>query len=257
MNLQNDISSHNRLNLKKFFLIAFCFCINANSKAATFDCTTDPGFCIAESDSIMFRFTGTSSSLGLFGDIEVIGNNIVTFPTDFRAESLNGALTVSVNDNRNIQITAKPGYRIDSINILERGDYLMSGTGNTIDVDGWFDIWDLNNPVFGPTDTQILSISDDLTTIDSNIHTWTGTASFDLTGPAWDGVNQLNLNIQNNLYATTYNHGDIAWVEKKIAGVNFVVTQVPVSSVPVPSAVWLFGSGLLGLVGLARRKQKV
>ena len=27
-----------------------------------------------------------------------------------------------------------------------------------------------------------------------------------------------------------------------------------VSAVPVPAAVWLFGSGLLGLAGLARRK---
>ena len=29
----------------------------------------------------------------------------------------------------------------------------------------------------------------------------------------------------------------------------------PVSAVPVPAAVWLFGSGLIGLVGVARRKQ--
>ena len=29
---------------------------------------------------------------------------------------------------------------------------------------------------------------------------------------------------------------------------------VRISSVPIPSAVWLFGSGLLGLIGLARRK---
>ena len=39
-----------------------------------------------------------------------------------------------------------------------------------------------------------------------------------------------------------------------------VVTWIrftPVSSVPVPAAVWLFGSGLLGLVGLARRKHTV
>jgi hypothetical protein len=28
-----------------------------------------------------------------------------------------------------------------------------------------------------------------------------------------------------------------------------------VSAVPVPAAVWLFGSGLLGLAGVARRKQ--
>lgn len=36
----------------------------------------------------------------------------------------------------------------------------------------------------------------------------------------------------------------------------FNVNNVP-SSVPVPAAVWLFGSGLLGLVGVARRKQSL
>jgi hypothetical protein len=30
--------------------------------------------------------------------------------------------------------------------------------------------------------------------------------------------------------------------------------RVEVSAVPVPASVWLFGSGLLGLIGVARRK---
>jgi hypothetical protein len=32
-------------------------------------------------------------------------------------------------------------------------------------------------------------------------------------------------------------------------------TGVALTSVPVPAAAWLFGSGLLGLVGIARRKE--
>ena len=32
-------------------------------------------------------------------------------------------------------------------------------------------------------------------------------------------------------------------------------TFTEVSAIPVPAAVWLFGSGLLGLVGMARRKK--
>lgn len=32
------------------------------------------------------------------------------------------------------------------------------------------------------------------------------------------------------------------------------MTVTQVSSVPVPAAAWLLGSGLLGLVGVARRK---
>lgn len=38
---------------------------------------------------------------------------------------------------------------------------------------------------------------------------------------------------------------------------DFVDGTVNVSSVPVPAAVWLFGSGLLALTGLARRNYKV
>jgi len=30
---------------------------------------------------------------------------------------------------------------------------------------------------------------------------------------------------------------------------------VSASAVPVPAAVWLFGSGLIGLIGVARRKK--
>jgi len=39
------------------------------------------------------------------------------------------------------------------------------------------------------------------------------------------------------------------------SGNSLHVTGYSVSSVPVPAAVWLFGSGLLGLVGMARRKK--
>ncbi len=39
------------------------------------------------------------------------------------------------------------------------------------------------------------------------------------------------------------------------AGQHATFEGVAVSAVPVPAAVWLFGSGLLGLVGVARRKK--
>ena len=37
--------------------------------------------------------------------------------------------------------------------------------------------------------------------------------------------------------------------------VNLLGTAVAVVPVPVPAAVWLFGSGLIGLIGIARRKK--
>ena len=38
-------------------------------------------------------------------------------------------------------------------------------------------------------------------------------------------------------------------------GTGSYLVALPVSAVPIPSAVWLFGSGLLGLVGVVRRKK--
>jgi len=60
----------------------------------------------------------------------------------------------------------------------------------------------------------------------------------DISGSAsyfwWNGSNWSN---------TSFNVGDL----------RFVVTG---TVVPIPAAVWLFGSGLLGLVGIARRRRK-
>lgn len=44
-------------------------------------------------------------------------------------------------------------------------------------------------------------------------------------------------------------------MEDDIAGGTMYAASLDVSYVPVPAAVWLFGSGLLGLVGIARRRQ--
>ena len=73
--------------------------------------------------------------------------------------------------------------------------------------------------------------------------TMTGTALSDVSAGVWAG--------------TLVSAGNIgsAW------GASFDGTQyselynVTITAVPVPAAVWLFGSGLLGLVGVARRKK--
>lgn len=38
---------------------------------------------------------------------------------------------------------------------------------------------------------------------------------------------------------------------------QFYIEGLNVTQVPVPAAVWLFGSGLLGLIGIARRKKTI
>jgi len=75
----------------------------------------------------------------------------------------------------------------------------------------------------------------------------------------WDlptsGVNPFNFNGQftvgntYNLTLYSYTYDSDYYDEKWTFNLNTTV-------VPVPAAVWLFGSGLLGLIGVARRKTK-
>ena len=69
---------------------------------------------------------------------------------------------------------------------------------------------------------------------------WSGTDGPSIFMDAWfftlsDGYQDWDLE-DHNLYAWAVRAGDVA-------------------PVPVPAAVWLFGSGLVGLVGMARRKK--
>ena len=46
----------------------------------------------------------------------------------------------------------------------------------------------------------------------------------------------------------------ITWVLSPTAS-PFSVDNIRLSAVPIPAAVWLFGSGLIGLIGIAKRKK--
>lgn len=51
-----------------------------------------------------------------------------------------------------------------------------------------------------------------------------------------------------------YYYGDVQHTGVAAFPVGPGLTGFEVSAVPVPSAVWLFGSGLIGLIGIARKK---
>ena len=75
-------------------------------------------------------------------------------------------------------------------------------------------------------------------------------------GSSWGGFfgaayyEVWKVNILSGTTASGFNVDTIAGT----AGGDFA--QYTASAIPVPAAVWLFGSGLLGLVGVARRKNK-
>jgi hypothetical protein len=81
------------------------------------------------------------------------------------------------------------------------------------------------------------------TNISANTLTLTGNNWFILgvnSGGSWSGDTGANCSPTTNSCTVTFADGTVLSVDTQI--------------VPVPAAVWLFGSGLLGLVGVARRR---
>lgn len=70
-----------------------------------------------------------------------------------------------------------------------------------------------------------------------------------------EGFDLANLSMFGNMDLFAYDVSGDSWFSLGLDGAgNFLATPAT-APVPVPAAVWLFGSGLLGLVGVARRRR--
>jgi len=147
-------------------------------------------------------------------------------------------------------------------------DYLiavddMQGNSNPTTEENWVNAT-LNgiNPI-APTVTYTIK-TEDVTYYNTNS---TGVYAFALDEPLPDFFLVKNATdialFQNNL-DLSWGVFDIAAMEGFHLGDDFTISHVTqfdidvddrdIPNVPVPAAVWLFGSGLIGLVGVARRK---
>jgi hypothetical protein len=69
-------------------------------------------------------------------------------------------------------------------------------------------------------------------------------------GMTWDGGSTYYTDSSYTLVSAPDDYG-IAFTDGEVTGRTLAIDVAPI---PVPAAVWLFGTGLLGLVGVARRR---
>ena len=210
--------------------------------------------CTLTGDNIVYEYDSSvnAGALALFGTPTISGDVVRFIPPDFRAESVDG---VGVHSGTNIdnvnanfifdRVYSLNGLEIQEIKVLEFGDYEITN-GDRVSLDllltasSNIDFLDFtsNNAAFD-------ALGDS-----GGLQTWQVSASVLPADMFSSAATDMALSIQNTLEAETNALGESAWIQKKLA---FVAATEKNPVVPLPPAVWLFGSSL-GLLGMVRRR---
>jgi len=194
----------------------------------------------------------------VFGSANVVGNSIFFQPTNFIAESLNDAGAVSLRETLTIDVQATTtGYDMSSFLLAEQGDYQLKGSSSSVSASGRLGVASMTTATCGTfgimvcNDFNIFNVANsDLNTVGA-LTAWNGSTSVDLADTiGWGSDSFVQLSLQNNLSATSTVIGDEAMIQKKFGAIGITVNPVP-----VPAALWLFGSGLIGLAAFVKRKK--
>ena len=148
---------------------------------------------------------------------------------------------------------------------------MVSAATTFTPTDGNVNTFDLNG--FVPTDDNTYAIFDagaDLATADALVLASADEVDFSFDGASWTATNEAGNSLDlgdsaNFMIAADSGSGYVAGTalppplgpNSWLIGFGSEDPQlaaVDLNAIPVPAAVWLFGSGLLGLVGVARRK---
>jgi hypothetical protein len=194
-------------------------------------------------------FTFDDAMLGLFGQAGLSGDTLYFTPVDFIAKSLNGAGFAMANDTMNIKVTAHQGWSFSRVDLIEKGDYLLLGSGSEAAVGGQVRVFDIAKPLTDMT-ASVLS-SNSLDQLGMTNRNWTTQTSIDLS--AWNAAQAINVTVENLLLASTGVPSSLAFIEKKFVG----LTPAMMAATPVPEAetyaMMLAGLGLVGFAAARRR----
>ncbi len=199
----------------------------------------------------------------LFSSPTITGNMLDFNPQGFSASASGGSADIT-DGQLNFMLQGLSGNAITDITFNESGDYTLFGSGtaatslfyaltissvSVLEIDGVA----LSSPVFLPGAN--VSGSDNLSGGNELGSLWNLSLNYDVNaGLASAGVlfntgaTRLDIVLDNTLGAIS-EPSTIAMVAKK----DFRI-DVGTSVVPIPASIWLLGSGLLALVGVARRK---
>lgn len=164
------------------------------------------------------------------GTTTISGNQITIGINNFKADGAS-QVTVSALDTFSFTVTAPTGFKITKITYTESGkgettNGFAAATGS-ITADG--------TPKNFLTQLFIPNTSES---------DWSITGSVNVANK-----DSIAVSIVNSLFAAAFLPTDLAYVEKTGASIS-----VDIAPVPVPPAVWMLGSAIVGLATVGRRK---
>lgn len=189
-----------------------------------------------------------------FGTPTLLSGDTLKFvPSNFNADSDYASPIPSqtrVEVFKFTRVYTTNGGEVASISVTENGDYQIIGAGT---VNANMRLQSVDNVDDGATTPGFPEVTDPQFNWNTSAPTGYSFVNWSLTGtvtPAAmfsDLATDVDFSIQNTLQAFAASP-DYAFIQKKLS-----ITVTAVSTVPVPGAVWLFGSGL-GLLGWLRRR---
>lgn len=218
------------------------------------------------------HFEAISKSAGPFGAPTASGNSLLFNPTTFSL-TVAGPLGADILDSQlSMTIAAKSGYGLDSFSISEAGDvsFPVGGTKAT-----WAQvaasIFVTVTKIDGKAVTPILVPASNAIFIPTGsfnaatypgTNTWTGNGVIDIADYLVNSkisgtATEINVTLDNTLYAGSSEVGKIAKIQKKLFdGTSFTVTTTPGNPVPEPSSIVLAAMGMLGVGWYGRRQMR-
>jgi hypothetical protein len=193
--------------------------------------------------NICYEYDDAQAAVALFGLPSLDDDSLVFISPSFRAESSNGEGEVDASAAFVIdRVYSISGDAVTVVSLTEFFDYDVVN-GDSVSAELTLDVTDNGSLETGGS---FSSFSDTGDSGGQQATTLTGLFNphSNFTGDASD----LEVIITDTLTADTDAAGENAWIQKKVTLATTVV--------PIPAAVWLFGSGLGFLILAGRRRPR-